>query len=168
VHLIAELARGCPSTAWLASTSMVSKSMITFGDFGDPTLAEVFADPDALFCGVGEPTGSGVSGSDGVHVTGRWATVSGCEDATWACLGTMINGVFSLVLIPMADLVIDRSWDVAGMRGTGSHSVVAEDVLVPAARVVSGQELHYPPDAKTLQLWGSACSHRSWPRCGTD
>jgi alkylation response protein AidB-like acyl-CoA dehydrogenase len=80
----------------------------------------------------------------------------------------MINGVFSLVLIPMADLVIDRSWDVAGMRGTGSHSVVAEDVLVPAARVVSGQELHYPPDAKTLQLWGSACSHRSWPRCGTD
>jgi hypothetical protein len=138
--------------------------MIAFGDFGDPTLKEVLADPDALFCGVGEPTSRGVSGPDGVRVTGRWAIVSGCEDATWACFGAMFDGVFSLVLIPMPDLIIDRSWDVAGMRGTGSHSVVADDVLVPAERVVSGPKLHYPPDARTLQPWGSVCWRRSWAR----
>jgi alkylation response protein AidB-like acyl-CoA dehydrogenase len=151
VRMLADLSRACPSTAWVASTCMVSKNLVAFGDFDDVTMKELFADPDALFCGAGEPTGSGESGSAGVRVTGRWATVSGCEDATWAVLGVLVDGAFSIVLIPMADLTIDRTWSVAGMCGTGSHSVVADNVLVPAARVATAR---FPPDAETVQLWG--------------
>lgn len=154
VRLIAGLARGCPSTAWLASTSMTAKNMLAFGDFGDSTMKEVFADLDALFCGVGEPADGGVRRPDGVLLNGRWKVVSGCEDATWGSFGALVDGEFSLVVVPMAELIIERTWDVAGMRGTGSHSVVADNVLVPAERVASGRTLHYPPDARTLQLWG--------------
>ncbi|GAA3924787.1 acyl-CoA dehydrogenase [Amorphoplanes auranticolor] len=154
VRLLSDIARGCTSTGWVASTCMTSKQMLAFGDFADDTLAEVFADPDALFCGAGVPAGRGTTGPDGVRLTGRWEYMSGCEDASWASLGAMVDGAFAITVVPMADLTIDRTWDVAGMRGTGSHTVVADNVLIPSRRVMSGPRLHYPPDARTLQLWG--------------
>jgi alkylation response protein AidB-like acyl-CoA dehydrogenase len=128
--------------------------MLAFGDFSEATRKEVFADPDALFCGVGQPTARGEHGPGGVRVTGRWAAASGCEDATWASLGMMVDGAFALAVVPTSGLTVDRDWHVAGMRGTGSHSLVADGLLVPAERIALGRQLHYPPDARTLQLWG--------------
>jgi alkylation response protein AidB-like acyl-CoA dehydrogenase len=154
VRLVARLARGCPSTAWLASTCLTSKQMPAFGDFSEATRKEIFADPDALFCGVGEPTARGERGPDGIRVTGRWAAASGCEDATWASLGMMVDGAFALAVIPTSALTVDRDWHVAGMRGTGSHSLVADGVPVPVERVALGRRLHYPPDLRTLERWG--------------
>lgn len=153
-EVIAAMARVCPSTAWVVSTCLVGKNMITFGDFPESTVDELFADPDALFCGAGAPTGRGESGPEGVRVNGRWAAVSGCEDATWASLGAMVDGGFSLVLVPTAELSVDHTWEVAGMRGTGSHSLVADNILVSRDQVASGHRVHYPPDAKAVQLWG--------------
>lgn len=97
--------------------------------------AEVFADPHALWCGSGSPTGRGERVDGGVRVRGRWRMVSGCEDAVWAMLGLMVGEVFSLAVIPVADLAVERTWDVAGMRGTGSHTLVADDVMVPDGRI---------------------------------
>src|SRR4029453_8835252 len=97
--------------------------------FEDPP----FAGPDVLACGSGTPTGTGTREAGGIRVTGRWANVSGCEDATWAGLGVLVEGVFSYAMIPLAELTIDRTWDMAGMRGTGRHSVGATGLLVPHA-----------------------------------
>jgi alkylation response protein AidB-like acyl-CoA dehydrogenase len=63
----------------------------------------------------------------------------------------MVGGTFSFVQIPMADLTVERTWDMAGMRGTGSHTVVADGVLVPAERVGA---LRLPPDLGSAQLFG--------------
>jgi alkylation response protein AidB-like acyl-CoA dehydrogenase len=135
-HTLAGLARACPSTAWIAGTCATGKTMAT-GMFEDAVLKEYFADPDALGCGSGGPTGRGERTDDGVRVSGRWPNVSGCEDASWAILGLMVEGTYSWALIPVAELSIDRTWQMAGMRGTGSHTLVAENVLVPAGRVVA-------------------------------
>jgi alkylation response protein AidB-like acyl-CoA dehydrogenase len=75
----------------------------------------------------------------GFRITGRWDYVSGCEDADLAGLGVMLsseNGapVFAEVMLPTAELTIERNWNTAGLRGTGSHSVLATDVFVPAER----------------------------------
>jgi alkylation response protein AidB-like acyl-CoA dehydrogenase len=58
--------------------------------------------------------------------------VSGCEDALWAGLAVMVDGTYCFAFIPVADLTVDQTWHMAGMQGTGSHSLVAEDLLVPA------------------------------------
>jgi alkylation response protein AidB-like acyl-CoA dehydrogenase len=151
-RVLAELGRACPSTAWIAGTTMTSKTLAVRGsDLGEATLRELHADPDAVWCGSGSPSGQGVRTPEGVRVTGRWAYVSGCEDAGWAGFGALVDGAFSLVQIPRADLRIERTWDVAGMRGTGSHTVIAEDVLVPAERVGA---FRLPPDLATLQVFG--------------
>ncbi|WP_306212685.1 acyl-CoA dehydrogenase family protein [Actinoplanes sp. RD1] len=128
VQLLIELARGCPSTSWIAGTSLTGKI------FSRRTLGDV-AGPDELMAGSGTPGGQGEKTSGGVRVTGRWANVSGCEDAEWAGLAMLIDGTLSWAQIPATDLRVEHTWTAAGMRGTGSHTLVAEDVLVPPERV---------------------------------
>ena len=132
---LVELGRACPSTAWVAGTCVTSKTLAgrAFTGAGKP---EFFADPDALFCGSGVPGARGERVPEGVRVTGRWPNVSGCEDAEWACLAVVVDGAFSFALVPTAALVVERTWAAAGMKGTGSHTLVAGDVLVPAERIV--------------------------------
>lgn len=127
VQLVIELGRGCPSTSWIAGTCLTSKV------FARRTIGE-FAHADVLACGSGTPGGLGERVAGGVRVTGRWANVSGCEDAEWAGLAAMVDGAPFYVLIPMGDLRVETTWTAAGMRGTGSHTVVAQDVLVPSER----------------------------------
>ena len=45
-----------------------------------------------------------------------------------------------LSLMPMSDLAIEDTWFMAGMKGTGSNTIVAKDVFVPEHRF-----LPYPP-----------------------
>ncbi|SEQ93797.1 acyl-CoA dehydrogenase family protein [Lentzea albida] len=131
---LAELGRACPSSAWVAGTCVTSKTLAG-GVFDRSEKPEFFADPDALFCGSGVPGARGERVPEGVRVTGRWPNVSGCEDAEWAGLAVMVDGAFSFALVPTAELVVERTWTAAGMRGTGSHTLVADDVLVPAERI---------------------------------
>ena len=131
---LTELGRACPSTSWVAGTCVTSKDILAGCFSGVP---ELFADPDALTCGSGVPNGQGERTAGGVRISGRWPNVSGCEDATWAGLGLIVDGAFCFAAIPLADLAVERTWQMAGMRGTGSHTVVADDVLVPADRVAT-------------------------------
>lgn len=130
------LGRACPSTAWVAGACVTSKNIATriFTGAGTP---EYFADPDALFCGSGVPGARGERVPEGVRVTGRWPNVSGCEDAVWAGLAVMVDGVFSFAVVPTAELGVERTWDMAGMRGTGSHTLAADGLLVPAGRIAA-------------------------------
>lgn len=131
---LASLGRACPSSAWVAGTCATGKN-IAVACF--PRSDELFADADALFCGSGVPGAQGVRDGDVVRVTGRWPNVSGCEDAAWASVAVLVDGAFSFAVIPVAELTIDRTWQMAGMRGTGSHTLVAEELPVPASRVAA-------------------------------
>jgi alkylation response protein AidB-like acyl-CoA dehydrogenase len=133
----------------VAGTCMVSKNIVA-SVFGPTMLDRAFADPNALACGSGLPLGRGEHDAGGVRVNGRWPNVSGCEDADWVALALMVDGVYSWVFVPIADLTIDRDWRMAGMRGTGSHTLVAEDLVVPAEQVVPGGP--FPPG--DLLLYG--------------
>ncbi|GAB3565959.1 acyl-CoA dehydrogenase [Amycolatopsis endophytica] len=132
---LASLGRGCPSTAWVVGTCVTAKN-IAAKCFPGSLASEVFADPDALFCGSGIPADASRV-PEGVRVTGRWPNVSGCEDSAWAVLGLQVEGTLCFALVPVAELTIERTWRVAGMRGTGSHTLVADDLLIPAARVAA-------------------------------
>lgn len=130
-----ELGRGCPSTAWVASLSAAAKSNVG-SMLGEQARAAFYADPSAVVCASGVGGGRAVRRADGIRVSGTWKMASGCEIATWASL--VVSGLddrqqvveSGLVLVPVADLRIEPSWRSAGLYGTGSHALVAEDVLV--------------------------------------
>jgi alkylation response protein AidB-like acyl-CoA dehydrogenase len=140
VRVISELGRGCPSSAWLVAVSAEAQPAFT-PLMSEEVLAEFYADPDTRLCGAGNPPGRGRRVAGGVRVSGRWPYASGCEDAPWAITLVLVGDgdgtpEFVLVLAPTSDLDIERTWDTAGMRGTGSHTLVADDLFVPRARVL--------------------------------
>jgi alkylation response protein AidB-like acyl-CoA dehydrogenase len=137
-----ELARGCGSTAW-ASTLMNVCSWFG-GLFSDQAQCDVWEDaPGNRIAGVLAPSAEAVRVDGGYRVTGKWGWASGCLHAQWAEVGIPVpdeRGEIvdqGLVLIPMSDLSIEDTWYVAGMRGTGSNTLVAKDVFVPDHRMIS-------------------------------
>ncbi|MEU7592575.1 acyl-CoA dehydrogenase family protein [Streptomyces sp. NPDC039022] len=136
----AELGRGCASSAWVVGVS----GQIAVSPKSPAINSALYgAGPDAWLCGSLNPTAGEVEPVDGgVRLTGRWGYASGCAHSRWAMVlatGTAPDGGRSVhgLTVPMSDLTIDEDWWVAGMGGSGSHTIVASDVFVPADRVMT-------------------------------
>ena len=137
-----ELARGCGSTAW-ALTLMNTCSWFV-GLFPDEAQREVWEDlPGNRVAGVLAPSSEASRVDGGYRVTGKWGWASGCLHAQWGLVGLPVpdeSGEIvdqGLAAIPMSELTIEDTWFVAGMRGTGSNTLVARNVFVPEHRVIS-------------------------------
>ncbi|WP_369227549.1 acyl-CoA dehydrogenase family protein [Streptomyces sp. R39] len=145
------LGAACPSTAWVTSLSCFSKKSVGAGLRG-PVRSAYFADPHALVCATAVAEGHGRQSADGLRLSGRWRMASGCEDAAWAFLIVPVlrqdtpAGV-GTALVPVGDLVVERSWRSAGLAGTGSHTLLAEDVVVPPEYTTSPADRCTPPPA---------------------
>ena len=145
IAAMAELGKGCGSTAWTASLINVCSWLAAL--FPEQTQREVWSTGlDTWVAGSLAPHGDAVAVSGGWKVTGRWPWASGCKHAQWAACGIHINNErgemqnLGLSLMPVADLEIEDTWFMAGMKGTGSNTIVAKDVFVPEHRF-----LPYPP-----------------------
>lgn len=134
VRVLAELGRGCPSTAWITATTAEAKIAVRAA-LPEAAAAEVFADPDAVMCASARP-GRAEQIPGGLRFSGRWGFASGCEHAAWALLVALLDGRPVAALVPTDRLSIDRDWHVAGLAGTGSHTLVGENVEVPDSHVL--------------------------------
>jgi alkylation response protein AidB-like acyl-CoA dehydrogenase len=137
-----EVGRACGSTAWV--TSLLNANAWFVGLFPAAAQSDVWAlDPGALVAGVVTPSGTAVAVEGGYRVTGRWAPASGCMHADWAVLGVVrpdaagTAAAVGIVLAPVAELTVEDTWFVAGMRGTASNTLVGADLFVPAHRFLS-------------------------------
>jgi alkylation response protein AidB-like acyl-CoA dehydrogenase len=95
------------------------------------------AGSDVIVAGGISPSGSIVPVEGGFEVTGRWGFISGCEHATWIwgnCLEQTQDGEhrFRIAVFEPGQVVIEDTWDVVGLAGTGSHHVHVDRVRVPA------------------------------------
>lgn len=101
------------------------------------------ADPHVRVCGVFAPKATSRREEGGQRVSGSWGYASGCLHSQWAVLGIPVMDDAGeqvdqgLALIPLSDLRIDDTWFVARMKGTGSNTLIAEDVFVPDHRIIS-------------------------------
>jgi alkylation response protein AidB-like acyl-CoA dehydrogenase len=163
LEVTAALGEACGSTAWVVALTNVCAWFT--GLFCDQAQRDVFgADPDARVAGVFAPS-TGVEKVDGGYrVSGKWAWSSGSLHATWAYVGVLQLGPegpidMGVVLMPMSELSIEDTWFVAGMKGTGSNTVVAEDVFVPEHRYMSmmaGFQGIYPTEHTDEALYRAA------------
>ena len=117
----------------------------------DPSAAAALTrdHPELVMCGSFAPGGRATPTDDGLVVTGRWPYASGCAVADYFCGSCLVvdaagdvqrtsDGapLVRQVLVPRADYTIDETWDAAGLRATGSHDVVIDDVHVTSDRVI--------------------------------
>ena len=136
LRLIEKISTVDASTGWVASFGF---SSIYLSALPLPTLEKMYADgPDVIFAGGIFPPQPAAPVDGGLKVNGRWAWGSGCTGADLIGVGIKVEdgestgGLPRIAVMPASEVEIDRSnWNVNGMRGTGSHDMVVNDVVVP-------------------------------------
>jgi alkylation response protein AidB-like acyl-CoA dehydrogenase len=136
--VLAEIARACPSTSWVAT--IYSAMAWVAGVFPDEAQTEVLANGDPRISGVFSPTGTAAPTDGGFVVNGRWPFNTGCHGCEWtvivAILGAGGDALPLCMLVRSRELTIIDDWYASGMAGTGSNTVVAENLFVPAHRAL--------------------------------
>ncbi|WP_119155842.1 acyl-CoA dehydrogenase family protein [Caldimonas tepidiphila] len=134
------LAEGCMSTAWIYGVIGVHNWQLAL--FPEAAQKDVWArDTSTRIASTYMPTGKAEKVEGGYRFSGRWSFSSGVEHCEWIFLGGLLpkaDGSGALehttFLLPKSDYRIERNWDVLGLRATGSHDIVVEDVFVPEHR----------------------------------
>jgi 3-hydroxy-9,10-secoandrosta-1,3,5(10)-triene-9,17-dione monooxygenase len=140
LDVTAEIARGCPATAWV--TGILNASAFLLSLFPEQAQEEVWGEsPMARLCSPIAPTAEFRKVDGGISVTGKWAYASGSLHAEWAIVAVPMDRTeqgpdLHLALMPMSEMAIEDTWYVSGMRGSGSNTIVAEGVFVPEHRIL--------------------------------
>jgi indole-3-acetate monooxygenase len=130
-----EVARGDTSAGWCVSIAITSSLLVAY--LPPVSRDELFGDGRGVAAGVWAPQGKARAVPGGVMVSGRWAYCSGITHADVMFAGCLLEDRPAVVALPTADLQILDTWHTLGLRGTGSHDAVADDVFVPTERVIS-------------------------------
>jgi alkylation response protein AidB-like acyl-CoA dehydrogenase len=142
LEVSAAVAEACGSTGWVVALTNVCNWMASV--LPDQAQQDIFgANPDAKVAGVLNPSADVRKVEGGYQVSGQWPWASGSWHADWALVGIVVPDDAgkpvdqALAFIPMSQLSIKETWFVAGMKGTGSNTMIAEDVFVPLHRLHS-------------------------------
>jgi len=142
VDIVAELARGCPSTAWNVGNLGCHHWILAY--YEPETQHEVWDEnPDALIASsIALAAGRGRKVDGGFVVSGRWPFSSGVDNSQWNMLAVTVyedaKAVdWRLCLVPKTDYEIIDTWYAMGMVGTGSKDIEVKEVFVPERRALA-------------------------------
>ena len=129
------LAEGDMSTAWVYGVVGVHAFQIAL--FDDRAARDVWGKDNAtLIASTYMPTGRATPAEGGWRFSGKWKFSSGVEHCAWVFLGGLTDkGDYCTFLLPKADYTVVDTWDVMGLKGTGSQDIAVSDVFVPDYRV---------------------------------
>jgi len=138
VEVAMQIGRACGSSAWMAGQYPGHQFMVGF--FPQEAQQEYWGgNPDTL-----SSTASAVARLNFEPERGGWRIrdsqmrfSSGCDWAEWILFVTKEG----TALVPKSDFRVLDDWHVAGLRGTGSKSIVIEDAWIPPHRFVPMQDL---------------------------
>ena len=144
VDIVAELARGCPSTAW--NVGNLGCHHWILGYYEPETQHEVWdANPDVLIASsIALAAGRGKKVEGGFVVSGRWPFSSGVDNSDWNMLAVTVYGDdgktpvdWRLCIVPKTDYCIIDTWYAMGMVGTGSKDIEVKEIFVPERRALA-------------------------------
>ncbi|MDH3604480.1 MAG: acyl-CoA dehydrogenase family protein, partial [Candidatus Tectomicrobia bacterium] len=130
------------STAWCINQNNVFATNST--RMPKQTAKELYSDPRLVITN-GPPTSASkaVPVDGGYRLSGRWNFSSGIPHATWVAALTPVRhpgdsqrplsdrSTSRIFLVPKNEVRLIDTWDVVGLRGTGSFSFEIDDLFVP-------------------------------------
>src|SRR5229473_3464682 len=148
IRVVELLAEGAGSVGWNVANNGVG-SLVTLG-LPDDGVQEIYPKGHrTVIAGTAvQGGGQAVSVEGGYRVSGRWTFGSGCHEAAWMLGSFQIlddgqprrrddGGMFWRGLFPRAEVeVIPGSWEVSGLRGTGSFDWTVRDFFLPERRTM--------------------------------
>jgi indole-3-acetate monooxygenase len=130
-----EVARGDASAGWCVSIAITSSLLVAY--LPAASRDELFGGGRGVAAGVWAPHGRARPAPGGVVVSGRWAFCSGITHADVMFAGCLLEDRPRVVALATEELQVLDTWHTLGLRGTGSHDAVADEVFVPDDRVIS-------------------------------
>jgi alkylation response protein AidB-like acyl-CoA dehydrogenase len=149
LRVIEEVARADGSTGWCLAMGI--NSFRQSAQFTPEVRRKLFhSDPVGVSAGSANPRGRAVAVPGGYRVTGHWLFASGCMHSSLLHGACRVFDGDTPRLRPHGDQdvriayfhpkslarIVD-TWHVSGMRGTGSHDIIVEDVFVPEEHTFS-------------------------------
>ncbi|HTW15894.1 MAG TPA: hydroxylase [Nocardioides sp.] len=107
-------------------------------------------DPDTWVASPYAPIGRAKRTDGGWIFSGRWPFSSGTDLCDWVVLGGMLTDDEGAVrpdglrhfILPRSDYtILQDSWNVVGLKGTGSKDVVIDGAFVPDHRLIDPEDL---------------------------
>ena len=147
LRVVELLAEGAGSAGWNIANNGVHQ-LVTLG-LPDEGVAELYADgANTIIAGTAvQGGGQGVPVEGGYRVSGRWSFGSGCLEAAWMVGSFQVfdggqmrissegKPLYWWGVFPRAEVeIIAGSWQVTGLRGTGSFDWTLENVFLPERR----------------------------------
>ena len=152
LRVIEEIARADGSTGWCLAMGI--NTFRQSAQLAPEVRRAIFhSNPIGVSAGSANPRGRAVAVDGGYRVTGHWFFASGCMHSSalhGACKvfdgdaprlrPTGEQEVRIAFFHPKSSARIIDTWNVSGMRGTGSHDIEVEDLFVPEAHTFSAAE----------------------------
>jgi alkylation response protein AidB-like acyl-CoA dehydrogenase len=143
IRVIEAVSEGDGAAGWNLMIGIESFSLVGLAFRKDLAL---FSDPTTIVCGSTANVGRADRVDGGYRVSGQWSFVSGCHNSrVFAGLvnihenGKPVPGQLAVqAAIPSEEFEIIETWNVAGLRGSGSHDVKVDDVFVPEEHLGTG------------------------------
>jgi len=146
IEVLEAIAKVDASVSWNVMLGSEINAMAA-GGMPKHLAREVYLDnPRVIMCGGGGPgttPSRAVKQADGsFRVWGQTTFISGCHNAEWCFMGAPImegdlpalnaqgQPTFKMWFLNKSQFQIVDTWDVAGLRGSGSHDVKADGALV--------------------------------------
>jgi len=153
LQVIEEIARADGSAGWCLAMGI--NTLRQSAQFAPHVRREVFfSDPIGVSAGSANPRGRAIAVPGGYRVTGHWFFASGCMHSSAVHGACKVfdgdvprrrpNGdqeVRIAYFYPKSLAKVVDTWNVSGLRGTGSHDIVVEDLFVPEERTFSALDL---------------------------
>ncbi|GAA5210231.1 acyl-CoA dehydrogenase family protein [Streptomyces thinghirensis] len=144
LRAVSAVAEGCTSAAWCASVTAGAARMGAY--LPEEGQRELWAKgPDTVVVGALIPRGGATPVAGGWRVTGEWSFTSAVDFSDWALVCALApqdgKQVPWFLALPRHDYRVADTWTPVGMRGTGSNTLVVDDVFVPAHRGFTREDM---------------------------
>jgi len=146
IQVIEELGRADASTAWV--TNQVSIFATYAARMETAAARAIWIDtPRSVVANTPQANAQAIVVPGGYRVTGRQGFSTGCRHASWLAAHTTVTEQgrprlddgqpeMRYCFVPRAEAQLLDTWQVRGMRGTGTHHFAVDDVFVPEERTV--------------------------------
>jgi alkylation response protein AidB-like acyl-CoA dehydrogenase len=134
---VMQISQACPSSGWVLM--VMGAHHWCMGTFAEAAQDDVFGSGGGYVAGTLSWQGTAAEAPGGFRINGRWQFGSGIDHADWVMLGCGDEATHRPkvhVVVPRAQIEVDDTWRVLGLRGTGSKDLLARDVFVPAHRAI--------------------------------
>ena len=141
---VIEISKACTSTGWVLC--ILGQHNWEMAHMHPQLQEELYgSDPTTLLSSSYAQQGTAERVPGGYRLNGRWRSSSGIHHAKWSVVGAdVVIGEEKIphnFVVPLTDAEVIDDWYVLGMRGTGSRSIVLDNVFVPDYRAIDREVL---------------------------